>query len=113
MTCKKTKLLEAYALLYDIETSLKTLLVKKLNRQQHLYVNDTYANILTHIETYQLLPITLNDYKLLRQTIAIRNKVCHMKPLQTNEITLLEKAHRLIQRSNQRKKVYKPFTSFR
>ncbi|WP_332698675.1 hypothetical protein [Halalkalibacter lacteus] len=113
MISKKTMLLEAYSLLYDIETSLKNLLLKKLNRQQHLYVNDTYANILTHVETYQLLPITLNDYKLLRQTITIRNKVCHMKPLQQSEITLLEKAHRLIQTSNQRKKVFKPYTTFR
>lgn len=88
MSEEKKELLKAYSYIYDIETFLKDILAQRISTQ-HLLHDVTYWEVVNFAEQYNVLNFSPFEYKLLRKTISIRNKICHMKPLSSEVFKLI------------------------
>lgn len=87
----KEELLSAYSILYDIETSLRLLLTSEqpsVRNSQKL----SYWQLVTLVLDYNVLQLTTAQKRTLRYTTTIRNKTCHMLPLEREELTSLKRA---------------------
>ncbi|MFA9457446.1 hypothetical protein ACERJO_11845 [Halalkalibacter sp. AB-rgal2] len=92
----KAIMVEAYSLIYDIETTLKHLLYSKLYLH-HFHNNETYNKILNLVEMNDLLSFSDTQYETLRKTHSIRNKVCHMRSISQEDLALLKEVHHLLE----------------
>ncbi|WP_332695484.1 hypothetical protein [Halalkalibacter lacteus] len=92
MDLNKINHLQAFALIYDIETHLKHLIEERLSPRYQANMQ-SYGSLINIAEMHNLLYTSKEKYVLLQKTINIRNKICHMRPLKTNEFAVLRQVH--------------------
>lgn len=104
----KRILCEAYSLLFDIETTFKSTIAQSMRKQySHHWRSRLHESInLNQCYLYELLTIIFRypqafakyqpNKDQFHSLIQIRNKICHMQPLNDSEFLLLRECHSLI-----------------
>lgn len=104
----KELLCEAYSLLFDIDTTLKSTIAESMSKHYGLYwrtalhesidLNNCYLHELTTILfRYPQAFSHFQPYKeQFNSLILIRNKICHMQSLNDDELSQLKFVHDLI-----------------
>lgn len=95
----KATLLEAYSQLYELEITLRNHLLSLL--PDLLTSNQpSYWQLITLTLDYNSLQLSPKEKKVIRHTTSIRNKVCHMQPLTSQDVAILRKALTTLTDSN-------------
>lgn len=105
----KERMIEAYSLLYDIETSLVHIIVKSF--EEHFGINymiylnrnikfdtATYDRLVSFFGKYPRIFPQVTDLQRMRlyKLTPIRHKICHMKHLTDQELQHLVECHELV-----------------
>ncbi|ERN51300.1 hypothetical protein M3689_20080 [Alkalihalophilus marmarensis] len=85
----------AFELIFDIEIKFKRAIAKAFPSNT-LNEKASYSTLVNHIVKHQYFNLTSEQSKKINETVAVRNKVCHMKEISTEEFDLLQEIQQLI-----------------